>query len=75
MTHSIAANGSMPYLKDLILPRKRQMSAENEMITASFASSDGCTVNPPTPSQRRAPFALTPINGTSSSKTSTAARK
>ena len=51
------------------------MSAEKDKITASFASSDGWSVRPPTPSQRLEPLAFTPMTGTSIKSTSVKPRK
>ena len=67
--------GRMPYRKVFIFSPKRQMSTEKHRITASFASSDGCTVKLPTPSQRREPLAFTPMSGTSASSASVSPRK
>ena len=53
---SSARKGSIPYLKLAILPRKRHIMEEKDRITASFASSEGCKVRPPMPSQRLAPL-------------------
>ena len=39
------------------------------MITASLANSAGCTVNDPTPIQRRAPFTSMPTTSTATSMT------
>ena len=71
---SIAANGSMPYRKLFILPRRAQIIDAKASIMPIFAISDGWIVNAPKPIQRFAPFAFVPIIGTSMSRMTAAMR-